>query len=437
MPDRNSIGRDFEKAFNEGMKNNDWSSLNDVIVKSVDNFLDSVGDKMNVAMGDAVPLSQRKEDMSAKTRTAEMQRKLHAERQRERERMAMERKRREDERARRRIAKQTRTGPGTAVLAFPYRNVGAGSSVALIVSGGIGAGVSLVTLLTNSVTALLGSVHAGGLALGAVLFAGFSVLLGKGISQSKSLNLAKRYVRAIGNRQYMDIETLALSVNKSEKRVVKDLRKLLDEGFFPQGHLDRNAKTFILTDEVFDHYLELETKGSSNIIDTTARPVDEQEFPTLSPEESAELSRMIKEGGEYINRFHRLNDEIPGIEISAKLDRLEGLLKEIFVRVREHPEQMSRIHELMDYYLPTAVKLVEAYNEYDKVSEPGKEILSAKQDIENTLDTINSALGKLLNRLFKDSVLDVTTDAQVLKTVLAQKGLSSGTESILSDKRKI
>jgi 5-bromo-4-chloroindolyl phosphate hydrolysis protein len=94
---------------------------------------------------------------------------------------------------------------------------------------------------------------------------------------------------------------------------------------------------------------------------------------------------------------------------------------------------MSRIHELMDYYLPTAVKLVDAYREYDHVSEPGKEILEAKSDIENTLDTINSALGKLLNKLFKDSVLDVTTDAQVLKTVLTQKGLTNGLEDMKGD----
>ena len=221
--------------------------------------------------------------------------------------------------------------------------------------------------------------------------------------------------------QYIDIKTLALSSNKSEKRVLKDLRRLLEKGFFPQGHLDREGKTFILTDEVFNHYLELETDKSDNdIIDTTARSEDEQEFPTLSAEESAELSRMIREGNEYISRFRSLNNEIPGIEISAKLDRLEGLLKEIFHNIRQHPEQMSRIHELMDYYLPTAVKLVAAYKEYDSVSEPGKEILSAK----NTLDTINAALGKLLNKLFKDSVLDVTTDAQVLQTILAQKGLA-------------
>ena len=127
----------------------------------------------------------------------------------------------------------------------------------------------------------------------------------------------------------------------------------------------------------------------------------------MSPQESAELSGMIRDGQDYIRKFGELNRDIPGVEISAKLDRLEGLLKEIFVGVREHPDQMSRIHELMDYYLPTSEKLVRAYKEYDRVSEPGPDIISAKKDIEKTLDTIGDALGKLLNKLFKDSVLDV------------------------------
>ena len=242
--------------------------------------------------------------------------------------------------------------------------------------------------------------------------------------------LAIRYTQLIGDRNYIEIKNLALAANKTEKKVVRELKKLLDLGYFPQGHLDRDCRNFILTDEVFNHYLELETHNTPGIIDTTAREGDEQEFPTLSAEESAELSRMIREGNDHISRIRTLNNDIPGLEISAKLDRLEGLLKEIFARIREHPEQMSRIHELMDYYLPTSVKLVDAYREYDKVSEPGKEILEAKKDIENTMDTINAALGKLLNKLFKDSVLDVTTDAQVLKTVLIQKGLTNGMDDV-------
>lgn len=412
------IGREFEKAIDEGLNNNDWTGLNNVIMKSVDNFLDGVGDRMNSAMGQnmtGVPLSKRHEDTSGETATARAQRKLHAERAEQRKKMEEERRAREAARVQRRASRRVQT----TALAFPFSDVGSARSTALSVVGGMGIGIS-------AVAAILGGITGGGAIMPLAFFAASILVLVRGASLGSSAKLAKRYAEVIGKKEYIDIATLALHMNTSEKKVIRQLRKLLDQGYFPQGHLDRNCRTFILTDSVFEHYLELEEKGSSNIIDTTSRDEDEQEFPGLLPEESAELSRMIREGNGYITRFHELNADIPGIEISAKLDRLEGLLREIFARVKEHPEQMSRIHELMDYYLPTASKLVEAYRDYDRVSEPGKEILSAKQDIENTLDTINSALGKLLNKLFKDSVLDVTTDAEVLKTVLAQKGLAKG-----------
>ncbi len=430
MSDKRKIGKEFERAFTEGMENNDWSYLNDVIIKSVDNFLDGVGDRMNSAMEGAtaaVPLSQRKEDFSGSSRTAKAQRQLHEERARVRRQMERERQERERARKAARAARTARSAAGTTELAFPYRNVGAGVSTAKCIVGGIGVGVSAVMAFTGLITSGIASFSFG---TPVVLAAVFGYMLGGGIRADRVSRLAERYVQIIGKRQYIEVKALSLSTGKSEKQVVRELRKLLKLGYFPQGHLDINCRTFILTDEVFNHYLELEMSGTKDgVIDTTGRYEDEQQFPTLSAEDSAALSRMIREGNDYISRFHTLNNDIPGVEISAKLDRFEGLLREIFERVKEHPEQMSRIGELMDYYLPTAAKLVEAYREYDKVSEPGREIVSAKADIENTIDTINSAMSKLLNKLFKDSVLDVTTDAQVLKTVLAQKGLSEGSIS--------
>ena len=414
------IGKDFERAFSEGMENNDWSRLNYVIVKSVDNFLDDVGDRMNDAI-------------AGSNQTAQRQKVLKEERRRVREQMERERQEREAARLarrsrRRKNAVASASGVKTTELGFPYTDVGTGSSVARCLVGGIGLGITAAYSITGLLAgAISGTVTGMGVFFSAALMACFGIVLGRGIRQQKMSRVAARYAEVIGKRQYIDIKTLALLVNKSEKKVVRELRKLLSIGYFPQGHLDRSQTTLILTDEVFSHYLELESKDySGDVIDTTARSEDELEFPMLSPQESAELSGMIREGQDYIRKFGELNRDIPGVEISAKLDRLEGLLKEIFVGVREHPDQMSRIHELMDYYLPTSEKLVRAYKEYDRVSEPGPDIISAKKDIEKTLDTIGDALGKLLNKLFKDSVLDVTTDAQVLQTILAQKGLSSG-----------
>lgn len=140
--------------------------------------------------------------------------------------------------------------------------------------------------------------------------------------------------------------------------------------------------------------------------------------------ENAELNTMIAEGQEYIRKLRKMNDNIPGEVISEKLFRLERLLKEIFDALESHPEQMPQMRKFMSYYLPTTVKLVGAYEEFDALSVQGEDIREAKEEIEKTLDTINEAFGELLNRLFRAKAYDVTADAQVLQTMLAKEGLS-------------
>ena len=54
----------------------------------------------------------------------------------------------------------------------------------------------------------------------------------------------------------------------------------------------------------------------------------------------------------------------------------------------------------------------------------GETIMSSKREIEATLDTLNLAFEKLLDSVFKDTALDVSSDISVLNTLLAQEGLT-------------
>ena len=78
----------------------------------------------------------------------------------------------------------------------------------------------------------------------------------------------------------------------------------------------------------------------------------------------------------------------------------------------------------MEYYLPTMLKLVEQYAEFDRMSSPGEDVQEAKAEIEKTLDMINQAFVTLLNNLFRDAAFDASADAQVLQTMLAKEGLT-------------
>ena len=327
--------------------------------------------------------------------------------------------------------------PANATMLPPsqFKKVGNVSNVLYQVFGGIGLGTTLlITFFHFTVIMVERSINIPSLIANLLFIALFAGMIRLGIGQRRRLKLAQRYLGLCGRNLYGEIEHLARNTGRKTRRVIKDLQKMMRLGMFPEGHLDAKKTCFMLSDDIYRQYLETENNcrlleeeknkaAAQQHVRSTAE-TDTGQASDFSAQET-ELHAMIAEGMECIRKLHLLNDKIPGEVISSKLLKMENLLKNLFDSVREHPEQMHRMHKLMNYYLPTTLKLVEAYEEFDRVNTPGDDIIAAKAEIENTLDTINQAYTELLNNLFQDAVLDVTTDAQVLKTMLAREGLMS------------
>ena len=92
--------------------------------------------------------------------------------------------------------------------------------------------------------------------------------------------------------------------------------------------------------------------------------------------------------------------------------------------LEQNPDSVNDMRRMMDYYLPTTMKLLEAYEELDVQPVQGENIISSKKEIEDTIDTLNIAFEKLLDSLFQDTAWDVSSDISVLHTMLAQEGLT-------------
>nr|WP_243143962.1 5-bromo-4-chloroindolyl phosphate hydrolysis family protein [Eubacterium sp. BL-380-WT-2B] len=137
-----------------------------------------------------------------------------------------------------------------------------------------------------------------------------------------------------------------------------------------------------------------------------------------------ETRLLIEEGKESIEQIREANEAISGEVISQKLDRLEIILCKIFEYVENHTDELPQTRKFMGYYLPTTLKLVNAYREMDAEPIQGENIRSAKHEIEETLDTINYAFENLLDSFYQDKAMDISTDITVLETMLAQEGLT-------------
>jgi hypothetical protein len=140
----------------------------------------------------------------------------------------------------------------------------------------------------------------------------------------------------------------------------------------------------------------------------------------------AEVEAILDRGQAFMTQIRASNAAIPGAEVTAKIDQIELVLQTIFERAQEHPEVVDDLDRLMNYYLPTTVKLLDAYRDLDAQPIQGENIARSKREIEGTLDALNIAFEKMLNQIFDDVAWDISTDVSVLHTVLAQEGLAAG-----------
>ena len=297
-----------------------------------------------------------------------------------------------------------------------------------------------------------------------VLFAGS---LGLGIGGKKRLELAQRfrkYVSVLGNRTYCMVEELADSVGESSKFVRKDLKKMIRQGFFPQGYLDQKETCLITDKQTYQQYqdaqqsYEARKKAAQQGKDPGRRDGDGQYFETAFDSESSggsenaaakrsgtnqngaasghfadsdiradldpKCAELIAQGRSYIRHIHECNDRIPDEAMSEKLARLEVVVTRIFTEAERNPEVVDDLKKMMSYYLPTTKKLLDAYCNLNEQPVGGQNIDTMKKEIEETLDTLNSAFEKLLDDLFEEQAWDISSDISVLNTMLAQEGLT-------------
>ena len=281
--------------------------------------------------------------------------------------------------------------------------------------GGIGAAGIMGALMTGILPGLAGA---------AIMAAGGGWLAWSGTWTLGGIRRFKTYKRILGAKTQSALEKLARAVGKDVKFVTKDIQKMIDRGYFLEGHLDNEGTMLITSDETYHRFesarLELER-------------VRKQQAEEAANAPDPRIREVLDRGSAFIAQIRKCNDDIPGAAVSEKIDRIELVVRRIFDRVKSNPEVIPDLKKLMDYYLPMTVKLLRAYADMDAQPVQGETIVNSKREIEATLDTLNVAFEKLFDDLFQDSALDISSDISVLNTMLAREGL---TEDELTKMRK-
>lgn len=307
-----------------------------------------------------------------------------------------------------------------------------------IVSGSLVGAASLVGAIGSLVLILTGGI-AVPLVISLGALGGGAGLLVDGIKTLGRVSRFSAYRKALGAKTHCALEKLSGAVGKNERFVRRELQKMIKQGYFLQGHLDKEGQNLITSNETYQHFeqsrLALEERQKQEqqrLAEETVRRAEQEQRrekqKEAQPEQEQtaypkEVQEVLDKGNAFLNDIHRCNERIPGEEISEKISRMELIVERIFQRAEAHPEIVPDLKKMMSYYLPMTVKLLNAYADMDAQPVQGQTIQSSKQEIEQTLDTLNLAFEKLLDSVFQETAMDVSSDITVLQTLLAQEGL--------------
>ena len=86
-------------------------------------------------------------------------------------------------------------------------------------------------------------------------------------------------------------------------------------------------------------------------------------------------------------------------------------------------QKTGALRQFLNYYLPTTLKILNAYAQMDAQGVEGENITAAKARIEGMMDKVVDGFEKQLDQLFQTDAMDIAADVEVLERMLEKDGL--------------
>ncbi len=283
-------------------------------------------------------------------------------------------------------------------------------------------------LMVLGILTLIGGV---GHTFTAAMFLGLGglAMLGFSSRMKKTHRRFGKYLAVIGNRKVMRVRDIASAIPVTEEQACQDLEKMIDEGRFPPGaYLDMSTRAMVIDGTVSQEAPAREIKLSFETAAVTrqaAKPepavkAEPKSEPKAKPENAPPADPYLSKLSEIRHMDELIEDE----EVSRKIRRIEEVTACIFDQVKENPEKLDQIRTFMNYYLPTTLKLLNAYAQLEKQKVSGENIRVSKERIEKMLSQLVFAFEQQLDQMFEADALDISSDIKVLERMMAKDGLS-------------
>ena len=158
------------------------------------------------------------------------------------------------------------------------------------------------------------------------------------------------------------------------------------------------------------------------------RQAEEKQAQPRKKSYGPEIDPILEEGNRALGEMGRLYMSIKDVEVRQKINEIMRITDKITQDAINDPSDIPQIKKFMNYYLPTTIKLLNAYDRMSAQGIEGENLDKSMKNINEMLDAAIVAYKKRLDSLFANQALDIETDIEVMNTMLAREGLSGGSD---------
>lgn len=236
---------------------------------------------------------------------------------------------------------------------------------------------------------------------------GVSLLLGSRVMKRRQRRFAT-YLRTAGQKPAVPLDYLARAADVSRRRVEKDLNLMLEKGLWgDEAYIDMGSGMLFRSQAAATAYF-----------DRTRQQKEEQEQSQVQPEAAEGYTGILRQ-------IRQLNDRIADETLSLKIDRIEQVSGRIFKAIEDTPAKKNAAGTFLNYYLPTTLKLLENYADFEEAGVSGENLSQAKSRIAATMDNIVAGFEHQLDELYRTDAMDVNSDIRVMETMLRRDTASA------------
>ena len=178
----------------------------------------------------------------------------------------------------------------------------------------------------------------------------------------------------------------------------------------------------------FSAYLVGKHAAKKELKEAQAEEKQPESAKTAAPQKSygPEIDPILQEGNRALSEMGRIYMSVQDVEVRKKINELMRITDKITQDAIHDPDDIPQIKKFMNYYLPTTIKLLNAYDRMSAQGIEGENLDKSMKSINEMLDQAIVAYKKRLDSLFENQALDIETDIEVMNQMLAREGLSGG-----------